>query len=211
MAPPSGSVELSGPEVSPLREPRLRTQAGRAGRPRGRPAPAQCRDSGRRSRRRPARPICNPASCHRRLRAGRSRRPHRSPSAPRTAAGLEVTKKIALDPQAYKVDLSVEVKSAQPLLGRLTMLSTGWSDPATGGGGLFSTYFSARTQPPAAACKSGKDLEQLQVSKPKEFTGSRRGLLHRDQRAVLPDGGRCRFRAREPPARAGSTRRPAGP
>ena len=85
------------------------------------------------------------------------------------ANGLEVLKTISLDPQAYKIELSVKVQSAQAFSGRVSILSTGWSDPSSGSGGFLSSYFSSRVQPPQAICKAGKESEQLQVAKPKSW------------------------------------------
>jgi YidC/Oxa1 family membrane protein insertase len=90
----------------------------------------------------------------------------------RTATGLEVTKRISLSQDAYKLDLEVSVQSPQALSGRMSLVSTGWSDPAAGGGGFISSYFSSRVQPPQALCKSGKELEQVAVAKPKSFEGT---------------------------------------
>ena len=90
----------------------------------------------------------------------------------RAPSGLEVTKRISLSQDAYKLDVEVSVQSPQALSGRMSLISTGWSDPAAGGGGFISSYFSSRVQPPQALCKSGKELEQVAVAKPKSFEGT---------------------------------------
>ncbi len=86
-----------------------------------------------------------------------------------TAAGLEVDKRISLLPNSYKLEVQVQIHSAQPFNGRASLITGSWSDPASGGGGFLSSYFSARIQPSQAICKAGKEMEQLQVAKPKSM------------------------------------------
>ncbi len=86
------------------------------------------------------------------------------------ANGIEVLKTISLDSQAFKLDVALEVRSEQPFSGRVSLLTTGWSDPSAGSGGFMATYFSSRVQPAQAMCKAGKESEQLQVAKPRSWS-----------------------------------------
>ncbi|MFL5312253.1 MAG: membrane protein insertase YidC, partial [Myxococcales bacterium] len=77
----------------------------------------------------------------------------------RTAVGgVSVTKTMTLDPQLYRVDLSVELRSDAVFSGQLVALSTGHGEAPSGG------FFTGHTNAPARPiCKAGGKLERLSV------------------------------------------------
>jgi YidC/Oxa1 family membrane protein insertase len=72
--------------------------------------------------------------------------------------GVTVLKTFTLDPQLYRLDLAVEVRSEAQLAGHLTVLSTGHGEAPSGG------FFSGHTTTPARPiCKAGNKLEHIAV------------------------------------------------
>ncbi|MFL5407588.1 MAG: membrane protein insertase YidC [Myxococcales bacterium] len=76
-----------------------------------------------------------------------------------SAGGVTVTKTFSVDPKTYRLDLAVEMRAANPVAGRLGVLSTGEGESGSGGG-----WFSSHTNAPARAiCQAGGKLERVGV------------------------------------------------
>ena len=74
------------------------------------------------------------------------------------APGVEITKRLVLDPKTFKVDLTVEVRSEAALDAHLGVSSTGFGDP-----NVSSGMFSARSDPNQTMCKAGGKTERITV------------------------------------------------
>lgn len=75
------------------------------------------------------------------------------------SAGVTVTKTISVDPDHYRLNLAVDVRSAGALTGHLAVLGASHSEAPTGGG-----FFSRSASVPARTiCKAGDKLERVAV------------------------------------------------
>jgi YidC/Oxa1 family membrane protein insertase len=75
------------------------------------------------------------------------------------AGGVTLLKTITLDPQRYRLDLAVELRSQTAFAGQLAVLSTGRGEQGSSG-----SFFIGQTNTPAQTiCKAGGKLERLAV------------------------------------------------
>ena len=72
------------------------------------------------------------------------------------APGLEVTRKLELDPQTYTLAVTIDVKSEVALDAKLTLTATGFADPNVNSG-----MFSQRSDPTQVICQAGGKTERL--------------------------------------------------
>jgi YidC/Oxa1 family membrane protein insertase len=72
------------------------------------------------------------------------------------APGLEVTRKLELDPQTYRLNVTIDVKSDVALDGKLTVTATGFADP-----NINSGMFSQRSDPTQVICQAGGKTERM--------------------------------------------------
>lgn len=81
------------------------------------------------------------------------------------APGVELTRKLELDPQSYRLSVSMEVKSEAALDARVSVLATGFADP-----NINSGMFSQRSDPNQVICQAGGKTERTTSEKDKLVT-----------------------------------------
>ncbi|GAC1336531.1 MAG: membrane protein insertase YidC [Myxococcales bacterium] len=72
-----------------------------------------------------------------------------------TAGGVTLTKTFAVDPSTYRMNIKLDVQSANALIGQLLVLQTGHGEAASGG------MFSAHAPPSQTICQAGGKLERV--------------------------------------------------
>lgn len=102
--------------------------------------------------------------------------------------GATVVKTFELFPDTYRLDVQVEVESAQPLAGQLVATISGHGGTGEGGG-----MFSAAAPPTEGVCRHGKETEKMVVgAKHPSWTGQAAAFAGINEayflRAVVPQG-----------------------